>query len=252
MKNTFVKTKNVKNFLEALTALSQRGAREACLMVVDGHPGLGKTHALNWWACRENCLYVRAKKEWTPNWMMKDLIQSLREIPSHSFEKMFQQALILLGHRASEAERDGKVFTVVVDEADYISRSPRILETLRDLSDFLEIPFVLVGMGVIRHNLVRFPQIASRVGQYVEFYPLDFDDTKQLVETLCDVKAEEKLIAFIHRVTNGYVREIKEAIAAIDRFAQRNPGKDVISFEMMEDQILMNDRKSGKPIVVRG
>ncbi len=45
MKNEFVKTKNVKSFLNALSALSQRGAKEACLMVVDGKPGLGKTHA---------------------------------------------------------------------------------------------------------------------------------------------------------------------------------------------------------------
>mgnify|MGYP002860546136 CR=1 FL=1 len=252
MNKKFVKTKNVKKFLTALSALSQRGAREACLMVIDGKPGLGKTHALNWWACRNNCLYIRAKKEWTPNWFMKDLLTSLNEIPMYSFEKMFRQALDKLAQRATDANRDGEVFAIVIDEVDYISRSQKILETIRDLSDFLEIPFILVGMGVIRHNLSRFPQIASRIGQYVDFTPLDMEDTKELMIKLCDKSVEEKLIAFTHKVTNGYVREIKEAIASIDRFGARNPDIQEVTFDMMEGQILMNDRKDSKPIFVRG
>lgn len=62
MKNEFVNTANVKNFLKGMTALSMRGAREACLMVIDGKPGLGKTRALSFWACRNDCVFVRAKK----------------------------------------------------------------------------------------------------------------------------------------------------------------------------------------------
>ncbi|MFV0626131.1 MAG: AAA family ATPase [Alphaproteobacteria bacterium] len=252
MKNEFVKTENVKTFLEALTKLSLRGAGEACLMVVDGQPGLGKTCALNWWAIRNECIYVRAKKEWTPNWLMRDLLNALGAIPANSFEKMFQQTLQLLAQRSSDATRDGKVFAVIIDEVDYISRSSKILESLRDLSDFLEIPFVFVGMGVIRHNLSKFPQIASRIGQYVEFKPLSLEDTKNLMNTLCDKKVEEKLIAFTHKVTAGYVREIKEAIASIDRFSARNRNIDTVTFAQMEGQVLMNDRKNSKPILVRG
>ncbi len=252
MKNVFVNTNNVKVFLQGMTALSDRGAKEACLMVVDGKPGLGKTHALNYWACRNECVYIRAKKEWTPNWMMKDIITSLNEVPAYSFERMFKQALDLLGQRAADAERDGRVFAVVIDEVDYISRSSKLLETIRDLSDFLEIPFILVGMDVIRHTLAaRFPQIASRIGQYIDFTPLSFEDTTLMIEKLCDVAVEDKLVKFTHNVTGGFVREIKEAIASIDRFAKRNPSIKEVTFDMMEGQPLMNDRKNSKPIIVR-
>ena len=65
MKNAFVETGNVKRFQTALTALERRGAAEACLMVVDGLPGLGKTTALYRWATQTGAIYVRAKKEWT-------------------------------------------------------------------------------------------------------------------------------------------------------------------------------------------
>ena len=66
------------------------------------------------------------------------------------------------------------------------------------------------------------------------------------------MKVEDKLIAFIHKVTNGYSREIKEAIASIDRFASRNPGIEMVTYEAMVGLPLMNDRRNSNPIIVRG
>lgn len=251
MKNEFVKTKNVKRFLTGIADLGSRGANEACLMVVDGLPGLGKTQTVNWWSVRNDCLYLRAKKEWTPQWMMRDLISSMNAVPVFSFEKMYKQALELLAQFTNSNNISGKNFSIIIDEADHIARSARCLETMRDLSDYLEIPIILVGMGVIRNSLKRFPQIASRVCQYVEFKELDLEDTKSLVNTLCDVEVEDKLIEFIYKVTRGFSREIKEAIASIDRFASRNSEIKVVTYELMIGQRLMNDRRNSTPILVR-
>ena len=184
--------------------------------------------------------------------MMRDLITALNAVPLYSFEKMYKQALELLAQFTNANSISGKNFAIVVDEADHIARSSRCLETLRDLSDYLEIPFILVGMGIIRNSLKRFPQIASRIGQYVEFKELDLEDTRLLVNTLCNVQVEDKLIAFIHKVTNGYSREIKEAIASIDRFAARNPGLELVTYDSMIGLPLMNDRRNSNPIYVRG
>ena len=41
MRNVFVETSNVRSFLGVLAGLEQRGAAEACLVVVDGGPGVG-------------------------------------------------------------------------------------------------------------------------------------------------------------------------------------------------------------------
>lgn len=252
MKNEFVKTKNVKKFLASVANLSDRGAREACLMIVDGLPGLGKTKTVEWWATRNECAYLRAKKEWNPQWMLRDLLDFYKVTPQFSFERLYKQALQLLGKIMKSNLNRGKNFAVIIDEADHIARSSRCLETLRDLSDYLEIPFILVGMGVIRNSLRRFPQIASRIGQYVEFSQLDKEDTALLVNTLCNVTVEDKLINFIYTVTEGYSREIKEAIASIDRFAARNPELKEITYEAMIGQVLMNDRRNSTPIYVRG
>lgn len=63
MKTGFVQTANYRAFNNALKGLSQRGAEECQLVVVDGQPGLGKTTILSRWAAKNNCLYLRAKTE---------------------------------------------------------------------------------------------------------------------------------------------------------------------------------------------
>lgn len=250
MKPAFVKTENVGKLMVGLSALEKRGAGEACLMVIDGLPGLGKSKALSWYAAQNDCPFIRAKKEWTPNWMMAELLNALNisNVP-HSFEKKFALALETLASRADAAGRSNEAFAIIVDEVDYIARSDKMLSSLRDLSDFLEIPFVLVGMGKVRHGLKRFPQITSRVGQYVEFTPLTLKDVTAMVNGLGEVSVKPELIKLIHDYSKGFVREVKEAIASIERLAARNGLKEVGCHEMA-GQVLMNDRVTGKPIIV--
>jgi len=249
MKAKFVKTENTLRFLSALSALQERGASEACLMVVDGEPGLGKTEALDWWATHQDCLFIRAKKEWTPAWMMRDILSELRIIPEHSFEKMYKQAITALMARNMQAVTNDETFAVVVDEVDHIARSQRLMDTLRDMSDSLEIPFIFVGMGKVRHHIQRFPQIASRVGQYVQFERASLEDVAALVSGLCEVEVKPDLVEFLHKMSGGLFREALEGIAAIERFGRRNDG--AVGCTEMAGQTLMNDRRSGKPIKVK-
>lgn len=253
MRNAFIQTNNSKAFMAALARLNERGAGEACLMVVDGEPGLSKSRTMLWFAVQQNAVLLRAKKEWTPPWMLRDLLAAIsREPPAHSFEVRYRQALQRLGQAAAEAQREKRSFAVVIDEADHIARSGRLLETLRDLSDMLEVPFVLVGMGRIRHLLTRHPQVASRVGQAIEFHPLSLDDTDALVRGLAEVEVEPALVEYLHRVSRGFAREVKEGIAAIERFGRRNAGAGPVTLAAMAGQTLLIDRATGKDLKVEG
>lgn len=251
MRNVFVKTSNVSKFMAALMELQERGAAEACLVVVDGEPGVSKTATMAWWCAQSGSVYLRAKKEWTPPWLLRELLAAMNVRPEYSFERMYKQALQVLGARAAEAERDEDIFGVVVDEADHIVRSAKMLETLRDLSDMLEIPFVLVGMGRVRDGITRYPQVASRVSRPVEFARASLDDTRKLVEELCEVPVADDLVAYLHGASKGLVREIKEGIAAIERFGKRLPAGTAVDRAAMDGQALLNDRRTGGTIKVR-
>ncbi|MGE4527982.1 MAG: AAA family ATPase [Rhodospirillaceae bacterium] len=250
MRAQFVKTQNTLEFMSKLAALEQRGASEACLMVVDGDPGLGKSTVVQWWAVQSKAIFLRAKEEWRPAWFLRELLGAMKKQPEHSFERMFRQAVQALGERAAVAQRDGESFAVVIDEVDHFCRDKRMMETIRDLSDMLEIPFILVGMGKVRHNIIRFPAIASRVGQYAVFQPSSLEDTQAMVTGLCEVPVKPDLVEFLYRASRGRSREMKEGIKSIERFGKRNTGKE-IGLAEMNGQVLMNDRESGEPIVVR-
>ena len=104
-------------------------------------------------------------------------------------------------------------------------------------------------MGKVRHNLVRFPQVASRVGQYVAFQPISFKETIKLTEKSQAISISEELIAFLHQTTKGRLREIKEGLQAFERFAVRNQRKE-LSYTDMLGQTLFMCRKTGRPIKV--
>jgi len=252
MRLKFVNTQNVKKMMAGMAAIEQRGAGEACLVVVDGSPGLGKTENVSYLAAQNASAFVRAKREWTPNWMLGELLEAcgVREKPA-SFERKYRLLIEALSMQAKAAEDNGEMFFVGVDECDYIARSEKMLSSIRDLSDLVEVPFVLVGMGKVRDSLKRFPQVTSRVGQYVRFEKMTIEDTEKVVSGLCEVEVKEDLIALLHEKSNGFVREGKEGIAHIERFGKMQ-GNTVIGVAEMTGQVLLNDRETSRPIIVRG
>lgn len=254
MKPAFVETKNYHRFMEGMDALEARGSEECRLVVVDGSPGLGKTTILARWASTEDCIYLRAKSDWSPYWMLGELLTEMRLQKPHGYEDRFRACLQALGERLQTAEMTRAQFAVVIDEADYVSVKGKLVDAVRDLTDLSRVPFVLVGMGRIRDALTRFPQTASRISRYVRFEPADLAGVTDFLAQKCEIPVAPDLAAFVHRATGGFNREILEAITSIERWGHRNPpaGPDGLTLREMAGQHLINDRKSGQPIAVPG
>lgn len=249
MKNIIVETSNVKRFLAALSALESRGASEACLMVIDGEPGLGKTTTLNHWIIQTGSIYLRAKKEWTATWFLNELLAALRIPEPRGIEKKFAKVIEALSAAHLAAQRERKPFGLVIDEADHVSNKALILETIRDISDMIEMPTILVGMGRVNDNLLRFPQVASRISQKVRFEKATKDDVQAMISHRCEVPVANDLVEFVHKVSGGYNREVLEAISNIERFGLRYvTGDDGVTLSDMAGQTIMNDRRSSQPI----
>jgi DNA transposition AAA+ family ATPase len=253
MKPLFItKVSNVVAWLGAFEALRSRGASESCMMLVDGEPGLGKTRTATWWGTQHQACHVRAKQGWTQSWCLQDLYHAAtnKPAPYRNSAPLFRAVADALTTLQANAARAGRPAALVIDEADHaVGGGKAVLETIRDLTDLLEIPTVLVGMDRVDRQLGRYPQVASRISQKVRFQPLNRDDVQAVIAGVCEVQVKEDLVAFAHRSSAGYTRELKEAIASIERFGQRNAGK-AVGVEDMRGQVLLHDRKSGKPIVV--
>lgn len=254
MKPVFVETANYKAFLNGLIALNARGSEECRLVVVDGLPGLGKTTILTRWAAMEECVFVRAKVDWTPKWMLSEILELMQIIPPLGHERRFRECVRALVERLQAATIAGRQFALVVDEADHVSRKSVLIDTLRDLADLVGVPVILVGMGTIRDNLKKYPQTASRISRYIRFEPLSLTGVQEFLAEKCEVPVAPDLAALVHRASGGYNREILEAIKSIERFGLRNPpaGPEGLTQREMAGQLLANDRTTGREIMVPG
>lgn len=249
MKRDFVPTTNVRKFLEGIDLVEARGAAEKCLMVVDGLPGYGKTTCAEWYASQHLLPLIRAKAGWTPTWMLREILDQLQILPENSYEKMFRQATKALGERAAYARAAGTPYALVIDEVDHIVRSTKLMETIRDIAELIELPTILIGMAKVWSALERLPQIRSRVEAHVTFLGMMPEDTRSLIARRCDCAVAEDLCDTVHKLAGGYAREIMSAISAIERVGKRS-GK-AVTIADMAGIVLMHDRATGQPIVVR-
>jgi hypothetical protein len=125
------------------------------------------------------------------------------------------------------------------------------MEAIRGISDLKFLPTILVGMGTLRDNLRRFPQIESRAPNKVAFLPASLEDARALIDGRCEVRVADDLVKFVWQRSRGYNREILDAIAHIERFGLRADVDEAgVTVDDMVGQPIMMDRTTGKDIVV--
>lgn len=233
MHNRFVKTSNVSRFLAAIDAVEDRGAPEASICLVGGDAGYGKSRCGFWWALHNDAVFLRIKAAATPHWVLTDLVRELGEqAPAHTCEKLYGQAVGYLMKHARP---------IVVDEVEQaVKNDLRALEILRDISDFCEIPLILIGREYVRGKLKRHRQLHTRISGYVEFGPATAEDVRLCVEELCEVPVAEDVVARIHDESEGHIREIVKAIANVERVGKKRKG-ETVTLDLLEGRPICQD-----------
>ncbi len=230
---------NEQKFHAGLRAIMDRGAPEACWMLCEGEPGFGKTRLLHRFAVQKECAFVRAKADWTPNWMLRDLADVLGAPLAHSTEALFRNVLAELMQRQC---------TVMIDEFDHAARSIRVTETLRDLTDAAETPLIAGAMKGCFAKLKRYQQIRSRVGEVVVFTPASAADIKAICKALIAVEIADDLIERIARETGGRLRDVMNAIARIE--ARMKNARGAVTAEMWGAKPLLTGPNNAPHLVV--
>ena len=230
---------NVTRLLAGVSIVQERGAVEACLMLVTGEPGLGKTETVGWYVTQQPyAIYLRAKSGWTRHWFLNDLLAELGEAPARLTEDMFKQALAALAR---------KPYVLVVDEVEHALADTRVLEAIRDFSDLLRLPTVLVGMGAVRNKIARHPQVQSRIATIVTFQPATLEDIKATAAMLLEggVTLTDEVAELIHTRSEGRMRLVLNGLAACERVAKLRKAK-VVGLAEVKDVDLVHDWQARK------
>lgn len=219
MRNTLAITKNVAALQLAYEALASRDVGIPGMGLVHGYTGAGKTTAITWLLNKTRGVYARASATWTASAMLGRIMHELGAEPlARGGAAMVEHIVKALG----AAQRP-----LFIDEADYLVRDLKMLETLRDIHDLSGQPVVLIGMEGIERRLVHRQQLARRISQWVEFAASDLDDARTIADTVCEVKIEQDLLEALHGDAKGSVGLMVVGLSRIEAMAKGNGWKTV-------------------------
>ena len=214
MKPVFVKTKNVKNFVSTLANLQNRAKGVPGMALVYGEPGLGKTQAALWWVAnnQEDAIYVSATQSMTTKWLLEEIIRELGDSPFYRTSEIFEQIVRELIKRPK---------VIIVDEIDYLAHEKSTIEMLRDIHDRTHTPIVLIGMTYADTKLKRYRHLYDRLSEILQFQKFPFEDTKNLINELSEVKFDNSAIEYMQNCDNRF-RQIVKIIDKAESFAKSN------------------------------
>ncbi|MEI8389585.1 MAG: ATP-binding protein [bacterium] len=212
MKKIFVKTQNVKNFINLMNNLINRPETVPGMALVYGEPGLGKSKAVLWWVAQNDAVYIRGTNLMSGRWLIQEIVEELGEIPYFYSIDMFKQCVRLLTE---------KQIPIIVDEIDYLATDAKTIETIRDIHDKTGVPIIMVGMGKAKQKLMRYKHLYDRVSEIVEFKSFIKKDVKEIITQLSEVEMTECAISFIYTKSNRF-RQIVRLINKAEQIAHSN------------------------------
>lgn len=210
MRSETIKTSNVERFLAAQAKIQKRSVPEACIMLVSGEPGLGKSAVGTWWQAEHQGVFIRLTAATTPHWVLTDLVRELgQQTPAHRCEDLFAQAVGVLSSQRK---------LVIVDEVENgLGGNIKVLETLRDVTDMTLCPMVFLGREHVYGHLKKHRHFTGRIGAHAEFQRATRDDVKLLCDGLAEVPIGDDAVDHIHRDSEGYIREVLKRIEEAER-----------------------------------
>ena len=235
MKHRFVQTDNARRYRDSISLLAERGAMEAGWLLVTARPGEGKSTVVTHWVAETGAVYLRAKTEWTPHYMMLELAQALDVDTRGKAKDLFGRVL---------AKVAAEQVPIVIDEVEHALRdSAACLEQLRDISDLSEILVVLIGMEQAKARIARHMQMASRIGYVCEFQPASVTDVRRACDELAEIAISDGVVAAIHAQAGGRMRLAMNAIARVEAVG-RGLKVDAVAPEHIRGMPLCEDWQS--------
>lgn len=211
MKNVFVHTQNVKNFISAMKE-SEKVSGEPVLLAFYGQAGRGKTSAARFFAAQEGWTYVRALKGWTELWMLQDICFELKIDPIPKRKKAAFEEIKMMLYREPRP--------ILVDEADKLNEI--LLEWVRDLADITFVPFALIGEKLVRHKMQRQRRIWSRTLRSIEFGPIQAQDILFFAKQAAELMLTANQAEMFKEASEGDFRLVSRDVRALEELAQVN------------------------------
>ena len=217
MKTKIAIVSNVVATQLMVESLNQRAYGVPGIGLIYGEPGLGKTTATAWLVNRCNGIYIRATSGMTLAQLLRQIVKELSGPDIHTKEGMLNYIIESMATSVNPR-------TLFIDEADYLLNDKEALESVRDIHDLTSCPVVLIGMEAVRRKLQRHKQFYSRISEWLEFMPTQFEDLQIIVNAVIEptLTIQDDLLKQLLSDTDGEVRRISTGLSKVEAFALAN------------------------------
>lgn len=233
MKQHYVNTSNHNRFMAGVGAVENRGSSEACILLMTGNPGTGKTTTVDHWGATTYAILI----DGVPGMSLAYIRDYLaRETNTFARSKFAQYEATVDFFRRSR-------YPIIFDEAQHgLPNKGECIEYLRRIAERAEVPLVLVCHTSEKHRFSeeRMAHIATRVSAVVELKPANLEDCTSYLNELCEVMVDAAVAEQVFKQSGGRFRLMANAGKTLESIANRQgktslTGADVKGIQLCED-----------------
>jgi hypothetical protein len=204
MKDVFVRTKSVNKFYNAIERVGNRKRKgiEMGLLCI-GEPGFGKSEACLRYAAMNGAVMIRVLELCTGAWLLRKIVSELGREPLYRWDKNMDLICEILHEKPT---------TLIFDEIDRFARTPRIIETIRDIMDQNFSMVIFVGEEGADKKFAQNRRLFRRFVEIVKFEKLDLNGTQDFLSEVSDVKYSTEAAEKIFLNTGGRISSVMMAI----------------------------------------
>lgn len=211
---------NVALFSAMLERLIERGTHLPGFGAFYGWPGLGKSQCCIYAHSNYDAVRIEVGDSWTKGKLLRAILHEVDRVPRKgTVSDLTDRVIEVLG---SEAQRP-----LVIDEADKLI-DKGMIELIREIQEFTQIPVVLVGEERLPDKLRRYDRVYDRVLAWQPAQLCDLSDTRKLATWYAPkITIADDLLLAVLRASEGRARRISNNLAAIKEWSATTGATDI-------------------------
>lgn len=233
MKQHYVETSNHHRFMAGIGAVENRGSPEACIMLLTGQPGTGKSCTVDHWGSSTDAILLEA----IPGMTITFLRDYLADQTGVNEIRRFAQDKALVAHFTLSRQ------PIILDEAQHgLPNKAECIEYLRRIGERANIIVTLVchTSEKYRFGEGRLDHIATRVSHVAELHPASVADCALYLKELCEIGVDAGIAQQVFEQSRGRYRLIANAVRTLEAIAAKKGMKalaaaDVKGVRLCED-----------------
>lgn len=214
MKQQFVENSNYKRFSAGVASVMARGSSEACILLLTGEPGTGKTCITDHYGSDVNAVYLEGVPGMSLSFVRDYLSRETNVYGRGKFEQY--QAMVDFFRKSQ--------YPIILDEAQHgLPHRAEVLEYLRRIAENAGVMLILVCHSSEKHRFAArgLEHISTRVSDVVELKRANLQDCSSYFSELCEVTLDEEIINQVFSQSNGRYRLMSNAGKTLEAIAKK-------------------------------